>query len=99
MRRPSTRILWIRPGSYGPRSRRKPLRHLRLPRQEARMSNRSNTRNVCAAWLFLLLVSALSGCTACRLLSPGVPPELKHSWEVNFNHGDAAAVTALYAPD
>jgi uncharacterized protein (TIGR02246 family) len=28
-----------------------------------------------------------------------VPPELKHSWEVNFNRGDAGAVAALYAPD
>jgi uncharacterized protein (TIGR02246 family) len=30
--------------------------------------------------------------------SPGVPPDLKHSWEVAFNRGDADAVAALYSP-
>jgi uncharacterized protein (TIGR02246 family) len=32
-------------------------------------------------------------------MEPGVPPELKHSWEVSFNQGDAKAVADLYAPD
>jgi uncharacterized protein (TIGR02246 family) len=34
-----------------------------------------------------------------HLTQPGVSPELKHSWEVAFNRGDAAAVAALYAQD
>lgn len=33
------------------------------------------------------------------LVSPAVPPELKHSWETSFNRGDADAVVALYADD
>jgi uncharacterized protein (TIGR02246 family) len=41
----------------------------------------------------------LAACSAPASVSPGVAPELKHSWEVNFNRGDAAAVAALYAPD
>ena len=41
----------------------------------------------------------LGACGARGSVSPGVSPELKHSWEVNFNRGDAAAVAALYAPD
>ncbi|MBS0366580.1 MAG: DUF4440 domain-containing protein [Proteobacteria bacterium] len=40
----------------------------------------------------------LSGCAKPAVTSPGVSPDLKHSWEVNFNEGDAAAVAALYAP-
>lgn len=49
--------------------------------------------------------AALIACllAACKptptIVSPGVPPELKHSWEVSFNRGDAAAVAALYEPD
>ena len=35
--------------------------------------------------------------TAIR--TPGVAPELKHSWEVSFNQGNADAVVQLYAPD
>jgi uncharacterized protein (TIGR02246 family) len=42
----------------------------------------------------------LSACNPSpALISPGVPPELKHSWEVSFNKGDAASVAALYTPD
>ena len=41
----------------------------------------------------------VAACGATGSVSPGVSPELKHSWEVNFNRGDAAAVAALYAPD
>jgi len=41
--------------------------------------------------------------TACvvspRTAEPGVPPQLKHSWEVSFNQGNAKAVADLYAPD
>jgi uncharacterized protein (TIGR02246 family) len=33
------------------------------------------------------------------VVSPGVSPELKHSWAVAFNRGDAAAIAALYSPD
>jgi ketosteroid isomerase-like protein len=44
-------------------------------------------------------LTALLGACAGGSTSPGVPPELKHSWEENFNRGDAAAVVALYAPD
>jgi len=32
-------------------------------------------------------------------VATGVPPELKHSWEVSFNRSDADAVAALYSPD
>ena len=41
----------------------------------------------------------LVACGTTGSVSPGVSPELKHSWEINFNRGDAAAVAALYAPD
>jgi quinohemoprotein ethanol dehydrogenase len=34
-----------------------------------------------------------------QLASPGISPELKHSWEVSFNNGDAAAVARLYSPE
>jgi ketosteroid isomerase-like protein len=51
-------------------------------------------RILCTSLLALLVASCAPAST-----SPGVPPELKHSWEVNFNKGDGAAVTALYAPD
>ena len=50
-----------------------------------------------AAWG--VLTAGLAACTAGSSNSPGVPSALKHSWEVNFNRGDAAAVAALYAPD
>jgi uncharacterized protein (TIGR02246 family) len=55
-------------------------------------------------WLTRLALGALSAgvvaaCSPGASVSPGVPPELKHSWEVNFNRGNAAAVAALYAPD
>jgi uncharacterized protein (TIGR02246 family) len=46
------------------------------------------------------LLVALAACAARpRTVEPGVPPELKHSWEVSFNQGDAKAVADLYAPD
>ena len=48
--------------------------------------------------LACLATALVAGCTS-GASSPGVPPELKHSWEVNFNKGDGAAVVALYAPD
>jgi len=44
-------------------------------------------------------IGVLAACAGGSSNSPGVPPTLKHSWEVNFNRGDAAAVAALYAPD
>jgi ketosteroid isomerase-like protein len=37
----------------------------------------------------------LAACDNAR--SPGVPPELKHSWELAFNRGDSAAVAGLYS--
>ncbi len=43
--------------------------------------------------------TVLAACSAPGSVSPGVSPELKHSWEVKFNRGDAAAIVALYAPD
>lgn len=50
-----------------------------------------------------LVIGGVAGlavaCGATGSVSPGVSPELKHSWEEHFNHGDAAAVAALYAPD
>jgi len=51
------------------------------------------------AVLFAAGAAILAACGAPGSVSPGVSPELKHSWEVNFNKGDAAAVVALYAPD
>jgi uncharacterized protein (TIGR02246 family) len=46
------------------------------------------------------LMTSLTACVASpRVVEPGVPPELKHSWEVFFNQGNAKAVADLYAPD
>lgn len=39
----------------------------------------------------------LAGCGSSEIASPGVAPELKHSWEVSFNKGDAGAVAKLYS--
>lgn len=38
---------------------------------------------------------------ACQpqIVSPGLSPDLKHSWEVSFNKGDAAAVAKLYSTE
>ena len=49
-------------------------------------------------WYACLLTALLSACGQ-HITDPGVSPELKHSWEVAFNRGDAAAVAALYAQD
>jgi ketosteroid isomerase-like protein len=46
----------------------------------------------------LSVVLALNAC-GDAVVSPGVPVELKHSWEVSFNRGDAAAVAALYSDE
>jgi uncharacterized protein (TIGR02246 family) len=46
------------------------------------------------------LAVSLAACAARpRTVEPGVPPELKHSWESSFNQGNAKAVADLYAPD
>jgi uncharacterized protein (TIGR02246 family) len=46
------------------------------------------------------LMASLAACVASpRVVEPGVPPELKHSWEVSFNQGNAKAVADLYASD
>jgi uncharacterized protein (TIGR02246 family) len=46
------------------------------------------------------LVVSLAACAAPpRVVEPGVPPQLKHSWELSFNQGNAKAVADLYAPD
>jgi uncharacterized protein (TIGR02246 family) len=46
------------------------------------------------------LAVSLAACVARpRTVEPGVPPELKHSWELSFNQGNAKAVADLYAPD
>jgi uncharacterized protein (TIGR02246 family) len=42
---------------------------------------------------------AIAACAPQGPVSPAVPPELKHSWEVAFNRGDADTIVALYAPD
>jgi uncharacterized protein (TIGR02246 family) len=44
-----------------------------------------------------LVAAVLAGCGTSEITSPGVAPELKHSWEVSFNKGDADAVTNLYS--
>jgi uncharacterized protein (TIGR02246 family) len=41
------------------------------------------------------LLAACGG--GAEVSSPGVSPELKHSWEVSFNKGDADAVAKLYS--
>ena len=40
---------------------------------------------------------AMGGCSGRA--DSGPPLAQKHSWEVSFNRGDSAAVTALYAPN
>jgi uncharacterized protein (TIGR02246 family) len=45
-----------------------------------------------------VVLALLSAC-AEPISQPGVSPDRKHSWEVAFNHGDSAAVAALYAQD
>jgi len=50
-------------------------------------------------WHACLLAVLLGACTQQDIVHPGVSPERKHSWEVAFNRGDAAAVAALYAQD
>jgi uncharacterized protein (TIGR02246 family) len=49
----------------------------------------------------LLLLLGVLTLTACGsdVVSPGVSLELKHSWEVSFNKGDAAVVAKLYSED
>jgi uncharacterized protein (TIGR02246 family) len=44
-----------------------------------------------------LFAPVLAGCGTSEITSPGVAPELKHSWEVSFNKGDADAVANLYS--
>jgi uncharacterized protein (TIGR02246 family) len=48
-----------------------------------------------AATLAYLVVAACGN----DIVSPGVPPELKHSWEVAFNRGDLNGVVNLYSAD
>jgi ketosteroid isomerase-like protein len=49
----------------------------------------------------LCAIGVIFALTACgdSVVSPGVPVELKHSWEVSFNQGNSAAVAALYSED
>jgi uncharacterized protein (TIGR02246 family) len=53
--------------------------------------------------LLLAAASLTVSLDACavgpRTVEPGVPPQIKHSWEVLFNQGNANAVAELYAPD
>jgi uncharacterized protein (TIGR02246 family) len=50
-------------------------------------------------WTSLGPILALLVACQPQVVSPGVSPELKHSWEVFFNNGDAEAVAKLYSPD
>jgi uncharacterized protein (TIGR02246 family) len=59
-------------------------------------STSDSPRRVAVTWLSGCVLVACSGPSS---VSPGVSPELKHSWEVSFNRGDSAAVANLYAPD
>jgi len=52
-------------------------------------------RVLCAFGVTLALTTACSD----GVVTPGVPIELKHSWEVAFNRGDGAAVAALYSEE
>ena len=49
----------------------------------------------------LCAIGVVLALTACgdSVVSPGVPVELKHSWEVSFNQGNSAAVAALYSEE
>jgi len=49
----------------------------------------------------LCAIGVIFALTACgdSVVSPGVPVELKHSWEVSFNQGNSAAVAALYSEE
>lgn len=46
----------------------------------------------------LASLALLTGC-GCPITTPGMPPELKHSWEVSFNRGDSASVASLYSDE
>lgn len=61
--------------------------------------NRTILKTARLAALAAAGAATLAACGAPASVSPGVAPQLKHSWEENFNRGDAAAVAALYAPD
>jgi len=58
-----------------------------------------SVRTLLRTTLAIAGAAVLSACGATGSTSPGVSPELKHSWEVSFNRGDAASVAALYAPE
>ena len=49
----------------------------------------------------LCTIGVILALTACgdSVVTPGVPVELKHSWEVSFNQGNSAAVAALYSEE
>jgi len=61
--------------------------------------NRNSLKNVTRVLIVGGVAGLVAACGGPGVVSPGVSPELKHSWEVNFNRGDSAAVAALYAPD
>jgi uncharacterized protein (TIGR02246 family) len=63
------------------------------------MRSRACERSLPRLALLAAAFAGVTGCSAPPSVSPGVSPELKHAWQVNFNRGDAAAVAALYAPD
>ena len=44
-------------------------------------------------------VVVLLGACQPQIVSPGISPELKHSWEISFNKGDIARVVELYSPN
>ena len=61
--------------------------------------NWKSLKRVASALVLGGTAGLIVSCGTQGSVSPGVSPELKHSWEVSFNRGDAAAVVALYAPD
>jgi ketosteroid isomerase-like protein len=63
------------------------------------MKTRAAQTKLLNAVFFLICTSTLFACTDRASVSPGVSPELKHSWEVNFNRGDGPGVAALYGHD
>src|SRR6185437_8532134 len=72
-------------------------RHSDQGRQMIRSCVRYGLRDRLRA-VVLLAGLGLVACGA-QVVSPGVSPELKHSWEVAFNKGDADTVAKLYSPD
>jgi hypothetical protein len=61
--------------------------------------NSNRVKHIATRLVLASTASLVVSCGGPGSVSPGVSPELEHSWEANFNRGNASAVVALYAPD